>query len=446
SWGATNDEGVEKTGSVTYKKIDPNAAITIYVNASSGNIYVWGDDENGTKQEPFGGWPGKAITSGDKVGDFYSFTIDGLESVNCIFNGDGQTGDITGIDSDVYYEYDGGSTANKVDGNVTPQASVSFSPNGGNFSEDEITVTATAKNAVSAWYKIGNGAEQNFSSTAEFKIGQGMENGDQVVVSWSATNSEGSVKTGSVTFTKKTNSQGDDPIEPTSDYVVYFENSSNWSNVYAYAWSDADEVLGAWPGKEFTQTTAKDGKTYYIIELPSAAANIIFNNGSDNGKTGDLDFRNNGYYNASGYVSGGDDPIIEPTNTIMVYFDNSSSNWDKVYAHYWGASESTWPGVEMQKCEHGHYFIALPAGSTGVVFNQGNDQGKTRDFTPTHKYLYDNNGEKGPHECSSGVDAIEASQNDEVRIFNLQGVEVNNPGPGIYIVVKGKKVSKIRIN
>ncbi|MDE5975546.1 MAG: starch-binding protein, partial [Muribaculaceae bacterium] len=166
SWGATNDEGVEKTGSVTYKKIDPNAAITIYVNASSGNIYVWGDDENGTKQEPFGGWPGKAITSGDKVGDFYSFTIDGLESVNCIFNGDGQTGDITGIDSDVYYEYDGGSTANKVDGNVTPQASVSFSPNGGNFSEDEITVTATAKNAVSAWYKIGNGAEQNFTSTA----------------------------------------------------------------------------------------------------------------------------------------------------------------------------------------------------------------------------------------------------------------------------------------
>ena len=157
-------------------------------------------------------------------------------------------------------------------------------------------MTATAKNAVSAWYKIGNGAEQNFTSTAQFKIGQGMENGDQVVVSWSATNSEGSAKTGSVTFTKKTNGQGDDPIDPTGDFVVYY--------------------------------------------------------------------------------------------------DNSTTNWNNVKIHYWGGTEaSSWPGVDMTKHDCGHYYFALPEGTTGVVFNNGNGD-QTNDITPVHNSIFKGIGDR----------------------------------------------------
>lgn len=41
-WGATNDEGTEYTGSATYKKVDPNASIIVYVKADKApNLYVW---------------------------------------------------------------------------------------------------------------------------------------------------------------------------------------------------------------------------------------------------------------------------------------------------------------------------------------------------------------------------------------------------------------------
>ena len=44
TWTATGAEGTE-TGKVTYKKVDPNAVITVYVNAPAGsNMYAWATD------------------------------------------------------------------------------------------------------------------------------------------------------------------------------------------------------------------------------------------------------------------------------------------------------------------------------------------------------------------------------------------------------------------
>ncbi|MDE6754372.1 MAG: starch-binding protein [Muribaculaceae bacterium] len=451
SWSATNDEGKEKTGSVTYKKVDPNAAITIYVNAPNGNIYVWGEDDSKNEVKPLGAWPGKAINSGEKVGDFYSFTIDGLESVNVIFNNDQQqTGDITGITSDVYYEYDGKSTANEVSGiHVVPSASVTFSPNGGKFSEETITVTATAHNAVSAWYKIGNGEQKTFTSTAQFEIGEGMKNGDQVIVSWAAENSEGKTKTGTVTYTKKINSGGDEPVNPLdTPYIVYFVNTKRWNSVFAYAWTKTSNLLGKWPGTQVSTTVEIDGKTYYAVGFESQPENIIFNDGGSS-QTADLQFVNNGIYNAGGFINstigGGDDPIVSNDN-IVIYYDNSITNWNEVYVHYWGASETSWPGVKAEKCPHGHFYIALPKGTTGVVFNNNDKGDQTNDIIPEHLFIYKGTGnknyEKGQaHECeTSGIIEVETSSNEEVKIFNLQGVQVTNPGPGMYIVVIVMKV------
>lgn len=462
TWGATNDEGTEKTGSVTYKKVDPNAAITIYVHAPSGNCYTWGFDGE-TKIEPNGAWPGAAITSGEKVGDFYAFTIDGLDSVNVIFNGNGQTGDITNITSDVYYEYDGGSSATEVSGiDIVPSASVTFNPNGGKFTEETLKVTATAHNAVSAWYKIGNGEQNNFTSTADFTIGESMNDGDKVVVSWSATNSEGKVKTGTVTYTKKVNGSPEEPINPTGyKYVVYFENTARWSSVFGYAWDNNSSFLGKWPGTPLSTTVEVNGKTYYMVgfndEMP---ANIIFNNGSDSGKTADLEFVNYGIYNAAGFTGNKldenvdpiepEDPIVNPVKNI-VYYDNSVTNWSEVKAHYWPVNETAWPGVATQTCPHGYSYIEIPEGTTGVIFNNGNGDQTNDILSPKAGHLYKGTGNKGfsdegAHECTTGIEAVEVSGNEEVKIFNLQGVRVTNPGPGMYIIVRGKKVSKIRIN
>ncbi|MDE7441219.1 MAG: starch-binding protein [Muribaculaceae bacterium] len=459
-WSANDADGNVAEGNVTYKKIDPNAAITIYVKApNGGNIYVWGTNSSGVEEKPAGAWPGKVINTLDKDGDFYSFTVADIESVNVIFNNGGaQTGDITGITEDVYYEYDGGSTAEKVDNVVTvPQASVTLSPNGGVFTEDEITVTATAKNAVSSWYKIGDGAEQNFSNTAQFKIGEGMENGDQVTVSWSATNSEGTVKTGSATFTKKVSMGGDDPIEPTGNFVVYYDNSkTNWGSVKIHYFGC--ETPTTWPGVEMEK--ADCGCYYYA--LPEGTTGVVFNNGNG-AQTRDITPKHNQMYDNDGekaHGHNGDDPIppipVDPSDDFVIYFDNSVANFGKVMAHYWGgASASTWPGVEMRKLDCGHYSLSLPANTTGLVVNN-NDQGdQTVDITPLHGNLYlatnDKDGNKrkvtsSVHTCiDTGVSNIFSDEDAPAELYNLQGVRVTNPGPGIYIVVKGKKTNKIVI-
>lgn len=43
------------------------------------------------------------------------------------------------------------------------------------------------------------------------------------------------------------------------------------------------------------------------------------------------------------------------------------------------------------------------------------------------------------------VDAISADGADNAKYFTLDGVEVHNPAPGIYIRVRGNKVDKVRI-
>ena len=45
----------------------------------------------------------------------------------------------------------------------------------------------------------------------------------------------------------------------------------------------------------------------------------------------------------------------------------------------------------------------------------------------------------------SGVEAIDAADNVAPVYYNLQGVRVQNPANGVYIVKRGNKVSKVFI-
>ena len=69
---------------------------------------------------------------------------------------------------------------------------------------------------------------------------------------------------------------------PVGNYI-YFKNTSNWSKVYAYYWSDSNTQMVKWPGKAMTSV----GNGVYSIELPEDAQYIIFTNGSGS-QTGDL--------------------------------------------------------------------------------------------------------------------------------------------------------------
>ena len=65
-----------------------------------------------------------------------------------------------------------------------------------------------------------------------------------------------------------------------------------------------------------------------------------------------------------------------------LYYDNSETKWDKVFAYWWGNETKNkitgepygkeWPGVEMEKIEGTDiYRIAVPVGPSGFIFNSG---------------------------------------------------------------------------
>lgn len=81
-------------------------------------------------------------------------------------------------------------------------------------------------------------------------------------------------------------------------------------------------------------------------------------------------------------------------DAFTVYFSNDK-NWPTPHIHYWGASESTWPGVEMTK-DGNVWKYTVPAGTTGFLFNAGDgDATKTADMTAAKDHLYSTAGDQG---------------------------------------------------
>ena len=306
TWYAKNEDKV-RNGKVSFTKVDPNAAITVYVKADKApTIYAW---VPGTPtKELTGAWHGKTMDGPEEIGgvNYWYKTFDGVESFNVILNNgnDKQSSDITGITGDIYLEYDGGSSVKTLDAPINTAAKVTLSPNGGDF-EKTITVTATlSDNAKSGWYKIGDGEQVSLTpgKPATFTLGADMQEGESQTVTWSATNAEGNTKTGSAQFNKKKV-----VVIPTPTGIyAYFIAPSDWTDVHAYAWNGGDEYAGSWPGVACTKTgEKKNGLDVWMwkydgdkTELP---AKIIFNNnGNGNNQTGDFDFVNGAVYNRDG--------------------------------------------------------------------------------------------------------------------------------------------------
>ena len=306
TWSATSSEG-EKTGKVTYTKVDPNAAITVYVKADKAPyIHAW---ITGGKNLT-GEWPGKVMDGPVEIdgAKYWTYDFDNVESFNVILNnGSGaQSGEISGITGDTYLEYDGSRSAKKIDApvNTVATAKVTLSPNGGDF-QKTISVTATlSNNAKSGWYKIGDGEQVALTpgKATTFTLGDDMLEGESKTVTWSATNADNETKTGSATFNK----QKEVVIPTPTGVFAYFLAPSDWTDVHAYVWTGGDEYAGKWPGVACTKTgEKKNGLDIWMwkydgdkTELP---AKIIFNNnGNGNNQTGNFDFVNGAVYDRNG--------------------------------------------------------------------------------------------------------------------------------------------------
>ena len=305
-WSAEGQDGKVKSGSLIFTKVDPNAAITVTVKATNApHIHAWTTGTDG--KDLTGAWPGKVMDGPVEIdgAKYWSYSFDDVESFNVILNnGSGdQSGDITGITSDIYLEYDGGKSAKKIDAPVNAAAKVTLSPNGGDF-EKTIKVTATlSDNAKSGWYKIGDGEQVALTpgKSETFTLGADMMEGESKTVTWRATNAEDMVKTGTATFTKK----AEVVVPAPTGIFAYFLAPSDWSKVVCWAWNNTDNFTGGnWPGVACTKIGVKKNGLdvwmwKYDGDLTTAPTMIIFSNGSGQ-QTKDLEFENGAVYNFAG--------------------------------------------------------------------------------------------------------------------------------------------------
>ena len=69
--------------------------------------------------------------------------------------------------------------------------------------------------------------------------------------------------------------------------TVYLQAPSSWSSAYCYMWVNGTENNNAaWPGAQMEKVEGN----LYTYTVPGNFDMIIFNNGSDAGKTGDMNF------------------------------------------------------------------------------------------------------------------------------------------------------------
>lgn len=301
NWSATGEDG-EFNGSLTYKKVDPNAVTTIYVTAKDGADISGTHTHCWTSTGDLDSWPGVEMTNEVVIDGraFYSRTLDTTDPVNVIFNRNGaQTGDITGVEGDAFFEYDGGTNANKIEVNFGPTAPVvRANPASGTSFTESVNVTLSASPATDIYYTL-NGQPATQSST---KYTGPITLTETTTINTYVKNDVGENRQ-SFTYTKSSY------VEP-SGKTVYFLNSNNWDQVAAYCWDDNNQgnsaLSGPWPGKLLTEKVLMNnvhpdvnGKEVYKYTLTYdgdlSNPKIIFNN-NQGSQTKDLKFVENGIY------------------------------------------------------------------------------------------------------------------------------------------------------
>lgn len=243
-------------------------------------------------------------------------------------------------------------------GSIVLPPEVVFNPaNGTAFSDESLTVTATPLNAVSAWIQVNDGAKQDFTADKQFTVGADVAYGKNVTITWGATDKEGNIETGSVTYKKV---KAYVPELGKADEISCFLETSNaaaavyvWNNnvkpiiKYAGEWNDAINKKLPLVGKSVSGKNVF--KWTYDGTETTAPAQLIFLDGNGNKLTNNVDFVNHGYYVDGTYSTTvtkvHEDETVDPE---YVYFDNAS-NWENVYCYFYNGktSSTAWPGVKM---------------------------------------------------------------------------------------------------
>lgn len=267
---------------------------------STVNVYTFDPECSGT-------WPGSKMT---KNGDVWTYTGTGNPN-KIIFNyGNAQTGDLDFVD---------GATYNMI-GVVGAETHIYKIGFNNSNSWENVYVYTWGPKTEGEW--PGKKLTKNSDGNYYLEIEATSEPTCNVIF-----NNNSNAQTPDIAFKDGAvfNAQGNEVGVPTTKYTMSLNNTANWAKVYVYTFNP--EVCGSWPGKELTK--GSDG--YYTFEYESTSApsfgGIIFNDGSDNNKTGDLPFEN-----GKVVTNGGGD--VPPTPAKDLYLVGGPAGWNSANEAY----------------------------------------------------------------------------------------------------------------
>lgn len=342
---------------------------------------------------------------------------------------------------------------------ANPSPTVVLSQKGGPFKAESLDLTATLRHATAGWYQVGTAEKVNFTGTATFTIGAGVDYGKTITVKWGATGTDGTEATGSETFTK---------TDPNAKVYVYYNNPYNWANVNCYLYKD--KVNNSWPGKPMTYDAAIsiNGKTgWWYFEVPEtyATGHVMVTDGKASGTrqypgAGQPGIRLNGN---SLYIDGettgettvtpGNQPTPptpdDPTTGITIYVKADNAPYLYAWDNDKNKLNGQWPGKLMtaQTTINGisFYYQSFNENPINIIFNDNNNHqtANIMGVTSTSYFSYD--GTTGYEKIEPPVkpDGVEITLSGEYTSFasseNLNFKDVE--GLKAYIV-SGYKKSK----
>ena len=247
--------------------------------------------------------------------------------------------------------------------------------------------------------------------------------------------------------------------------VVYFDNSeAGWERVYAYSWNG--ESNNTWPGVELTEIAA-DG-TYKFAGFDEAYTYVIFNNGGNGKQTADfqlipgqvyglyyphvylvgslpgaawnpastdkeLTYVGNGVYEIDNVTFA---ESAEGNNTAYFSFITAAGPWQTAEAYDRIGAENENEAIE------GQAKVSIQKGSANSWKLDAYEVSGEAKYDYIYKLTLDVVNKTLTVGKTSGVKAIEADASAPAVYYNLQGVQVENPQNGLFIVKRGNKVTK----
>lgn len=192
-----------------------------------------------------------------------------------------------------------------------------------------------------------------------------------------------------------------DPNNVYNGYYVYVDNQTTWEALTLYTWGDVE--VAVWPGIQPEGTKEVEGVTYTYFKMGEGvndkSINIIFNNNNGGTQLPDIPvtMNRNFYFRISDTGSQEVDPFAT-SGTIRKIYVKDNSGWTAITMHYYGAGETTWPGISPAGTEEiggvTYTYFEMPASLDGkavsIIFNNngGGEQLADTPITLDRDYYY----------------------------------------------------------